>query len=101
MLSVDNGLCIGDFLWPFVLPKNNAARHIRISATRQCHAPISAVLAENSAVLARFSASTAENRTSTAGFTQTAHTFLHTYTKNPEAYASGFSLLVHKDSNLD
>lgn len=87
MLSVDNGLCIGDFLWPFVLPKNNAARHIRTSATRQSHAPISAVLAEN--------------RASTAGFTQTAHTFLHTYTKNPEACASGFSLLVHKDSNLD
>lgn len=94
MQSVDNGLCIGDFLWPFVLPKNNAARHIRTSAIRQCHAPISAVLA-------RFSASTAENRASTAGFTQTAYTFLHTYTKNPEAFASGFSLLVHKDSNLD
>ncbi len=87
MLSVDNGLCIGDFLWPFVLPKNNAAKHIRTSAIRQCHARFSAVLAEN--------------RASTAGFTQTAHTFLHTYTKNPEAYASGFSLLVHKDSNLD
>ena len=26
MLSVDNGLCIGDFLWPFVAPKNYAAK---------------------------------------------------------------------------
>lgn len=89
MKSVDNGLCIGDFLWPFVLPKNNAARHIRTSAIRQCHAPISAVLAENSAVLARFSASTAENRASTAGFTQTAHTFLHTYTKKSRGLRFG------------
>ncbi len=57
-------------------------RHIRTSAIRQCHAPISAVLAEICAVLARFSASTAENRANTAGFTQTAHVFTYIYKKS-------------------